>query len=157
MSGDIFYDFLEACVQNNVNSSHFIETFPFKPHDVCILIQCGVKTHILKQILDNHDHIKNYNDMFYYAVMYNRFYILHFLKKRFLEFTPSHVRCLFFNAFVENKNYEIVFFLEKQYHFSLIDYLPMHCWKNILEYKLYKDLILKNAANKIIRWWRHKK
>lgn len=144
-----FYDFLhDACHHKNI--SKYLQIYDnLDTSEICLFIKGGVRVCVLKQILDTKkDKIteNDIEDFFEWAVMCDKFFLLRYLKKRFYNFFPTKLRQLFFYAFVENKNWEIVLFLEENFKVFLIHQISSFFLKNLPIYKKYKDFILKRRV-----------
>ena len=100
---------------------------------------------LAKNYLENND----LEDFFEQAVISNRYFIFRYLMRRFRDFKPTRKKSLFFHAYVENKNWEIVLLLEEYLHCSFIENIPMHCvMKDIMDYKNYKMFVIKMRQRK---------
>ena len=146
-----FYDFLINSFHNKDISKYLKEFTNLKTREICVFIQGGVRVLTLKKILDTKSSFENNDleDFFEQAVISNRYFIFRNLMRRFRDFKPTRKKSLFFHAYVENKNWEIVLLLEEYLHCSFIENIPMHCvMKDIMDYKNYKMFVIKMRQRK---------
>uniref|UniRef100_A0A6C0KUV4 DUF3447 domain-containing protein n=1 Tax=viral metagenome TaxID=1070528 RepID=A0A6C0KUV4_9ZZZZ len=108
---DPFFDFFMLCLKNNEEKVFsFLEKENPKLNvcEICAFIRGGTNTNILSRVIEEEN-----SQFFETAVMANRIDVFYFLRQRYPNFKlDCIIRQLFFQAFVENENWEMTKTLE---------------------------------------------